>query len=186
MRSILVFTALLLFCVTVAVWGTADKAAQSPKGEIVGSAKCNVCHKSKKRGNQAAVWQESKHAKAFEVLASDEAKAVAAKKGLGDPQKEPECLACHTTQHFWGEAVKIAANTKYTIEEGVGCEICHGPGSLYQKTKVMKDPEAARTNGLIDPNEEFCLKCHNQKSPSFREFNFKERWAQIAHPRPKN
>ncbi len=43
----------------------------------VGTDKCKVCHKSKKKGNQYGKWLESGHAKAWATLATDEAKAIA-------------------------------------------------------------------------------------------------------------
>ena len=32
--------------------------------------------------------------------------------------------------------------------------------------------------------ENQCKTCHNDESPTFKEFNFKEMWAKIAHPVP--
>ncbi len=155
--------------------------AEDVQGKIIGSKKCNVCHKQKKRGNQAEVWLHSAHAKAYEVLASDEAKAIAKEKGLGDPQQEAECLACHTTQGFHSEA-EVDPKGKYSLDEGVGCEVCHGPGSEYKKKKIMKDPELAKAKGMLMPGSDFCLKCHNERSPSYKEFDFETRWAEIVHP----
>jgi len=146
---------------------------------IIGAKKCGMCHKAR-TGDQYGIWQKSAHAKAFEALKSDQAITIAKKKGLGNPWEEPECLACHTTQHF--TKAKLATNTKYVPEEGVGCEACHGPGSNYKSMKIMKNHDAAVAAGLLVPDEKTCLQCHNDKSPTFKAFNFKERWAKIAHP----
>jgi len=48
----------------------------------VGVGKCKMCHKSKAKGDQYGIWLKSAHSKAYETLASDESKAVAAKLGL--------------------------------------------------------------------------------------------------------
>jgi len=153
--------------------------------EIVGAPKCKMCHKAK-TGDQWGIWLKSKHAKAFETLATEEAKKVAAEKGLGDPQKEAACLKCHTTQGFLGEKVVVSAKGKYEASEGIGCEACHGPGSDYKKKSVMVDKEASVAAGLvIDKTAEHCAKCHNEESPTFKEFNFEKRWAEIAHPVPE-
>ena len=34
--------------------------------------------------------------------------------------------------------------------------------------------------------EKQCRSCHNEKSPTFKEFNFAERWAKIRHQLPKD
>ncbi len=103
--------------------------------KYVGVKKCNICHKLKKYGNQAAIWSKEKHSKAYETLASDESKKIAKKLGIkGDPQKAKECLECHTTA---GTKDKKLLATSYKIEEGVGCEACHGPGSVYKKMTIM-------------------------------------------------
>jgi len=39
--------------------------------------------------------------------------------------------------------------------------------------------------GLVIPTEETCKRCHNEKGPSFKGFNFKEMFAKIEHAKPK-
>jgi len=41
------------------------------------------------------------------------------------------------------------------------------------------------TVGLINPNKEVCLTCHNEKSPTFKEFDFDAMAAKSAHPYPE-
>ena len=153
--------------------------------EIIGAPKCKMCHKSK-TGDQWAKWETSKHAGAFATLASEEAKKIAAEKGLGDPQKEEACLKCHATQAFLGRDVVVNAKGKYLDTEGVGCEVCHGAGSDYKSKKVMVDHDAAIAAGMeLNKTEEFCVKCHNEESPTFVSFDFEKQWAEIAHPVPE-
>ena len=153
--------------------------------EIVGAPKCKSCHKSK-TGDQWAKWEGSKHAGAFATLGTDAAKKIATEKGLGDPQTEEACLKCHVTQAFLGRDVVINVKNKYLDSEGVGCEACHGAGSDYKSKKVMKDHDASVAAGMIrDKSEEFCVKCHNEESPTFTGFVFADRWAEIAHPVPE-
>ena len=152
--------------------------------EIIGAPKCKSCHKAK-TGDQWKIWTESAHAGAFETLASDAAKKIAADNGLGNPQAEDACLKCHATRAFLGAGVAISAQAKYADNEGVGCEACHGPGSDYKPAKIMKDPEAARAAGLVmERTAEACTRCHNETSPTFKPFDFEHRWAEIAHPVP--
>ncbi len=55
----------------------------------------------------------------------------------------------------------------------------------------MKDRKLSIENGLnpilVEDGsaEKLCLTCHNEESPTFKEFKFKERWEKIAHPIPE-
>lgn len=147
---------------------------------------CKTCHRKPEDGEQFRIWEEGPHAKAYATLASDEAKTLAAEKGIDNPQEAGECLKCHVTAYGVDAALLDA---KYTIEDGVGCESCHGPGGDYYKkntmvaiTKGEMDPASV---GLILPTEETCTTCHNEESPSFKPFNFEERKKEIAHPIPE-
>ncbi|MHA1414517.1 MAG: multiheme c-type cytochrome [Promethearchaeota archaeon] len=138
-----------------------------------------MCHNSKKSGQQFKIWQSSAHAKAYRELTSEKANAVAQELGIDNPQTSEKCLKCHGTTG--GKDLKL-------VKEGVGCENCHGPGSLYKSMKVMKDIATGKTKpedfGMIKAGEEQCKECHNQNSPTYKEFDFKTFWAKIAHPRP--
>lgn len=144
------------------------------KFEYIGSKKCKVCHQSEKSGNQWGKWLESSHSKAFQTLASEESKKIAKGMGINDPQKSDKCLSCH---NGWDN------------EEGVGCEDCHGPGSEYKSMNVMKGIFEGNLKpedyGLIRSNEELCKKCHNEESPTYKEFKFEEFLKKIEHPVPK-
>ena len=81
-------------------YAIASLAMVNGEHKCIGIKKCKMCHKSKKRGEQVQQWEGSEHAKAFEHLATPEAKEVAKKAGVeGDPQKSAECLSCHVTGH---------------------------------------------------------------------------------------
>lgn len=159
----------------------------------VGTKSCKMCHKKPEEGEQFTKWQESPHAKAFEKLASPEAKEAAKKLGIDDPQKSGKCLSCHSTAYNWTESV---ANAELPVEEGVTCESCHGPGKNYKKKEIMKDKAQAKVNGLLDAKES-CKLCHNDKSPSWKAdrytlkdgtkagFDFDQAYEKIKHPVPK-
>ena len=150
--------------------------------KYVGAEKCKMCHNSPAKGAQFTKWSESKHAKAFATLGTEEAKKAAQAKGIADPQKAPECLKCHVAGH--GAAADMLGE-KYKMEEGVTCEACHGPGGDYMAMAVMKDHAKAVAAGMMEPTEETCKKCHNAESPTFKEFNFATASAAIAHPNPQ-
>lgn len=150
---------------------------------IIGVDKCKICHKKDKKGNQYKVWLDSKHAGAFATLASEASLALAKEMGIEDPQKDEGCLYCHTTKGFL--KAPLDPKGKYTDAEGVGCEACHGAGSEYKSMKVMKDREASIAAGLNVEGEATCLKCHNEKSPTFKGFDYAARWEEVAHPYPE-
>jgi len=137
--------------------------------EYIGSKKCGMCHKKDEKGNQLKKWQEGPHAKAME--------------SLNDEEKEnPNCTKCHST----AASVDEDLLTDYiTVEDGVSCESCHGPGSVYKNMKIMKSREQSLANGLILPTAEVCEKCHNDESPTFKGFDYDEYVAKIAHPYPE-
>lgn len=162
--------------------------SQDKTAKYIGEKKCNICHKSAKRGNQAEIWKNSPHASAYTVLGTDEAKAVAKKAGIeGNPQESAKCLKCHVTAYSEPASVKEAT---LTIEEGISCEACHGPGSIYKSLKIMKAMYAGTQDfaavGALHPDENTCKKCHNPASPTYKEMNFAEAMKTIAHPVPKN
>jgi hypothetical protein len=184
MRKILGFLMIVaLLCLFAN--GFAQDAKETFK--YIGVKKCKMCHKGEKKGNIFEKWQERGHAKAYETLASDESKEIAKKLGIkADPQQAAECLVCHVTGY---EAAADLKEATLTMEEGVSCEACHGPGSEYKSMKVMKDITAGKVKGadfgLIEPNNELCVTCHNPKSPTYKEFKFEEAAKLIAHPMPK-
>jgi len=182
---------LLLACVGLAASAFAQDV-DLPTGEQVANAKyvgarsCRACHNSVKQGRMYAMWQESKHSKAYELLATPEAMEVAQREGVENPQTHAKCLSCHVTAHNVPAERK---HRRFSQEEGVGCESCHGPGEFYRKKAIMClltvgriEPDAV---GLVNPTEAVCVTCHNANSPTHAgEFNFEESVQQIAHPLP--
>lgn len=151
--------------------------------KYIGVNKCKICHMSDSKGNQYKHWLESAHAKAYESLASADAKNTAERVGLStDPQKSAKCLRCHVTAFDLSDDLK---EETFSITDGIQCETCHGAGSDYKGLSVMKDKQKSIEAGMIVPDKEVCLKCHNQESPNYKEFNYDEFYKRIAHPLPK-
>jgi len=156
--------------------------------QYVGAAKCKTCHRKADIGDQYGKWQKSKHAKAFEALKGDKAAQIAKEKGLAKPAYESdECLKCHVTGH--GKPASAFAGKPLKAEDGVQCESCHGPGSLYKKKTVMADHDKSVAAGLWEPgkDEKICTACHNDQSPTWdpaKGFDYKTRKEDIAHKIP--
>jgi hypothetical protein len=174
------FALVTLLCFVVLTMLVAGQAMSENK--YVGVKTCAPCHKAEKGGNQFGVWQKSKHAEAFTSLKSPEAEKVAKAKGLKTAAAEsPECLQCHT---ITGDAAKF--DKTFDAKDGVQCEACHGAGSGYKTMATMKDKAKAIAAGLVEFKDEAaieakCKTCHNDKSPTFKGFNFKESWPKIKH-----
>lgn len=158
---------------------------EGPK--YIGAKACKNCHNGAAKGDAYGIWEKSQHAKAFETLGTDKAKAIAKEKGIADPQKDDKCLKCHVT------ALGVPADgikKGFKIEDGVQCESCHGPGEDHYKAR-MKDsmkpgsvPLGANEIKDAGRSMELCGTCHNPESPTYKPFCLKERMAKIEHLNP--
>jgi len=158
------------------------------QNKYVGTKMCAPCHRSEKQGKQFDIWKNSDHAKAYQTLTTAKANEIAKARGLAKPAAEStECLQCHVVGY--GDDAKLAEKA-FDFKDGVQCETCHQAGSAYKSITVMKDKAKAVAAGMREFKDEaaietWCRTCHNEKSPSYKEFNFKERWAKIKHAVPK-
>ena len=148
--------------------------------KYIGADKCKPCHNRVASGEQYNKWLKDPHSKALKTLSSQASMDYAKKNGIADASKEAKCLKCHSTYDL------IDPNLRDGIlaTEGVTCEACHGPGSIYKAIPIMRDHAQSLKNGLIVPDKELCLKCHNKENPFFKEFNYEASLAIIAHANP--
>lgn len=158
------------------------------QNKYIGTKMCAMCHKTDKQGQQLAIWEKSAHSKAYKTLLSDKANEIAKAKGLKKPAVESaECLDCHAPAH----SVDAKLLEKgFDIKDGVQCENCHGAGSSYKAITVMKDKKKSVEAGMTDfkdkaATEKYCTSCHNEKSPTYKEFKFDTQWEKIKHLVPK-
>jgi len=157
--------------------------------QYAGVQVCKMCHQTAKSGEQFQKWEASKHSQAYKTLLTPEAEKIAASKGIkGKASEAPECLQCHETAY---DAAAAQLGPRFNKQDGVQCETCHGAGNDYKTMSIMKDEQKAVANGLVMVSvsngsaEKLCENCHNKKSPTFKGFDFKKMWAEIAHPVPK-
>jgi nitrate/TMAO reductase-like tetraheme cytochrome c subunit len=153
---------------------------QAQDFKYIGAAKCKMCHNKPNKGEQYNRWMEGPHSKAMNSLSNEESMEYAKANGIADPTKEPSCLKCHATAGHAPE--NLQAGIK--VDEGVSCESCHGPGSVYKNMAIMKSREKSMENGLILPTKEVCVSCHNEDNPFYKPFDFEAAYAKIAHPDP--
>ena len=173
-------TALLTVLIVLAMSSLSESETSGPF-KYIGSEKCKMCHNTAKQGKQYTIWKGGPHAKAYETLANEESIKIAKKMDIANPQKSGKCLSCHVTAFGVADSLKVET---FSIEEGVGCEACHGPGSEYKSMSIMKDQEKAVAAGLLIIEETTCTNCHNEKSPTYKPFKYEEAVKVIAHPIP--
>lgn len=183
----------LVFVASTSNSGGTDASETTARNRYIGAKACMNCHKDEAKGDQYHKWADRKggHAHAYTRLASPEAKAVAAKAGIEDPQKSEKCLQCHVTA--FGEKKRLIKKG-FDMTLGVQCESCHGPGEQHAKIR-FKEASSGKANPeeyTKIPADEIisatpastCLECHNEKSPTYQPFCFKKRRAEIAHLNP--
>lgn len=124
-----------------------------------GSQACQPCHQQ-----ESAKHGRSGHATA---LASLERRNY---------HRDPDCLRCHVT----GLGLKDGWNRKVQRSglAEVGCESCHGRGSLHIAEHQQKTP----SSGSLTPvTPATCRRCHDaENSP---RFEYPAYWRMIAHGR---
>lgn len=135
-----------------------SKTVQAPLQDgasYAGSAACGICHKTVYRH-----WLKTRHGTAYNTLVD-----------IGH-QYDPECIQCHTTGYGYVSGFLTEKENKNLID--VGCESCHGAGSLHI-ANVNDKSYRYRATG-----EGRCDTCHD--SEHSLKFKFDEYWEKIKHP----
>jgi hypothetical protein len=115
------------------------------KGEAayLGNAACESCHVA-----AFAVYRATGHARAYQELEKV------------SKQYRLECVACHVVgiQQPGG----VCRVDRVAGRQGVGCENCHGPGSLHAAQPTTQSVPRAAPTGTV------CVGCHTpENSPHF-------------------
>lgn len=150
--------ACLFFCPFVVGAGEAS---------FVGSASCasSNCHGgTAAKKNEFTIWaNEDKHARAFRVLYTQKSKIMASLLETGRPATESAvCLKCHSL-----DAPGALRGAKFDLQDGVGCESCHGaaggwlePHSREGTTHAQSVALGLYDNRNLKLRAEKCLSCH--------------------------
>ncbi len=77
----------------------------------------------------------------------------------------PRCIACHNS---YPEAVPFVEGKYLTMPEGIGCERCHGPGSLHVEERLAEpEPPDSIDRTIVNPARlplelrlDVCQQCH--------------------------
>jgi hypothetical protein len=74
----------------------------------------------------------------------------------------------------------------FHIEDGVQCEVCHGPASQHVAMKMNKERTVKAQFKRL--TKEDCMMCHKEKTShevlKGKKFNYENGWKRIAHPIP--
>lgn len=151
---------------------TTGMAPQQDKAKYLGPGSCaaTACHggiqprdTTKVLQNEYSTWiVQDRHSRAYTVLTQPLAKRMAAILKIGAPEKAQKCLVCHALSVSASESGR-----QFDLGEGVSCESCHGPSSLWLGPHVQATARHADMVrlGLIDNKNlivraERCLTCH--------------------------
>jgi len=162
-----------LLCCSTAALANPDSQDTTSAARYMGTGSCSSsnCHGSVNplKGssvlqNEYHTWlKHDRHSKAYTALTTSDAKRMAAHLKLGDPTKEAQCLTCHATY----VPDKARRGERYTVEDGVSCESCHGPAEKWLASHSESAATHARnlTHGLADTvslekRATLCLSCH--------------------------
>jgi hypothetical protein len=123
-------------------------AAQAPPpppvppgaAQYVGNAACEDCH-----SDAFEHWQRTRHARAWKTLVDR------------GQQFDLDCIACHVTG--WGQPSGATLARNEPLRD-VGCETCHGPGSIH----VAKGGEDRPSTMIRNPPPQMCAtQCHTKE-----------------------
>lgn len=112
--------------------------------------------------NEFRTWNElDPHAQAYKTLLTPESAMIAQKLAIESAANSSLCLNCH--------ADNVAENLRgadFHIEDGVGCEACHGGAENYFDVHTKGGDHQANLNAGLYPSEQpearaqLCVSCH--------------------------
>jgi hypothetical protein len=128
------------------------------EASYVGSQQCAMCHQ-----DAFKVWGKTNHATAFDTLVER------------DKDFDQSCVGCHVVG-YEKPGGSVVGKLQYAAEVGelkfekdlrdVGCESCHGPGSLHMGQPMGADGKPQHISRASTP--EVCAGCHvPEHSPRF-------------------
>jgi len=163
---------ILGFMLSMATSGASAGLPQYSEALHLGVASCasGVCHGSVRPRsstdilqNEYVVWSRlDRHRNAYSTLLSAQSRKIARNLGLKSAHEAEICLDCHADN-----VTAAKRGTRFQIEDGVGCEACHGGAENYLTSHTDKgvSREQNLSNGLyatdqIAERAALCFSCH--------------------------
>lgn len=131
--------------------------------------------------NEHTIWlRRDRHAEAYKTLLTERSDSIAKNYGLTKPASQAAlCLDCHSDN-----AEKRVDD--FRVEDGVGCESCHGGSERWLKTHTSSTRTHAENveQGMYPTDDpvrraELCLGCHFGNDKKF----VRHRMLGAGHPR---
>jgi hypothetical protein len=139
----------------------------------VGSCSAAACHGGSEangiKGSEYTIWMNrDPHARAYSVLYDQRSERIV--KNLHGPKATPAtkdqlCLKCHAM-----DAEPSARGPRFTIQDGIGCESCHGPAEKWLTQHYQADwgrlsADAKGRFGMRPTKDllvraKMCVECH--------------------------
>jgi len=157
----------LLVCLTA---GAAPAPVELAKFTGVSSCQSSLCHGGGAGNDQCAIWAAVDfHVRAYAILLTPRSRSITDALNSVNPTVNERCTVCHSPlQALPPQRVSTAA----FVDEGVTCESCHGPASLWLRSHTRKDYTAAQrvASGMTDLRGAYgrantCVACHEYLSP---------------------
>jgi len=127
-----------------------------------GSARCGDCHEA-----AFAWWRQHQHGRAYATLQKK------------NKQYNLSCVGCHVTGYGKPGGAAVVQNEGLV---DVGCESCHGPGSLHAEDPDVDDAK----NVVRDTPEAVCKTCHTpEHSDAFEYGKYKAKLIVPGHGQPE-
>lgn len=169
--------------------GVASCASKQCHGAVRGDYKKSNMHRDEYRIWANPQYAESvnkspngsKHSRAYKVLLEKKSVEMAKKLGLKNAHEAKICLDCHA------DNVPVALRgEKFQIDDGIGCEACHGGSDRYIKSHTERyATHQDNVDAGMYPTElegaraELCLSCHYGTNKQFAT----HRIMAAGHPR---
>lgn len=146
----------------------------------LGAATCasSTCHgslqardKSRVLQNEYVTWSRyDPHSRSIQTLRSEQSKRIVRNLGLDKPAYETQiCMDCHLEN-----PPKAAQGRKFTHNDGISCEACHGGAERWLRSHTNKgrSVEQNTADGMYptaDPKTRgpLCLSCHMGNDDKF-------------------
>jgi hypothetical protein len=180
MKKLLAIALPLALVPAASVWLTAEPLCpRPPQGgyKYATMARCNTkdCHGSETpKGspglNEYTLWKGADpHSKAFTTLYKAPSKAIGKAMGIEKVHESAKCLSCHSKVV---PPEEVVPNVKWAVQNGVSCEVCHGPSEKWidphaaPKEKAWSHEKSVAT-GMADLRDlrtwaGSCAGCHLQ------------------------
>jgi hypothetical protein len=165
------FTA--LFGLALLATYAAAELPQQADDKHLGVATCasSTCHGSVKAlektrvlQNEYVIWsRQDAHSRGMKTLRNEASQRIAFNLGLAEPAHQAKvCMDCHLDN-----PEPAAQGRKFTYNDGIGCEACHGGAENWLKSHTNKDRSVEENiaAGMYPTHEpkaraELCLSCH--------------------------